>query len=143
MGKLRYLITLCVLCAVGYLLITQLNQTRRVAANLLRTELVKKIEIQLRQACNKLKRCPDSGKEFETLVLGKLELERYPQRMMVQNFIPGNKRAPAFFQVKIIGKTMTPPTILTMEYYGSEYQKNFHYKGKLVIKSPLTLPPPE
>lgn len=138
MSKIHYLVALLVLCAVGYLLINQVNQMGCVASHMAGVEIVKKVEVQLSLAYRQLKRFPDGGKEFENMVLGKLELDGYPQRMMVENFIPGNQFAPAFFQVKVLGKTMRAPVIVTLEYYGCDYHKNFLYKGKLMVKSPLS-----
>ncbi len=132
MSKRSYLLIVLFLCLIGYVVTRQLRMAAESASTLLGEAVVKKIEYRISGVFRKLKRYPNADNEFETLVLGALDLGKYRRKIVFQKFIPGSKVAPAFFQVKIEGTTAAPPVILSLEYYGSDYQSDIRLKGRLI-----------
>ncbi len=130
MGKLNYLLAIFFIAASGYLLISQLETATGFVSRQIAGDVEKLIEIQTRKVYGELKRYPNSGIEFETRVLAKLEFHRFPFRVFIKKFQPGDTFKPAVFLLVIKGKT-TPSILQWMEYYGCEYERNFNYKGKL------------
>ncbi len=125
------MLVILVLSITGYFVIGQLKLASGTAFQLTNVEIIEKIRIKIDETYRLLKRFPDSGAEFETLVLGKLDFSRYLLHIAVQNFFPGNRLMPASFRVIIKGKATIVPLILRLRYYGSEYQMDLRLKGTL------------
>jgi len=119
------------LAIIGLLFAVQFNEATHTATQLLTIDVVKKIKLRIAQVYKSLKRYPDSGDEFETLVLNHLDFSHYPVPIWVKNYVPGNSRKPAFFQVLLNKNTARGQIRIDMEYYGNEYHNNTAYKGNL------------
>jgi hypothetical protein len=130
-SKLNYLAVIFFLLVIGFIMASQLKLATRSASQLIAAELLEKIEIHITKVYQGLKRFPNSADEFDTLVLHRLDLTHYPQPILIRGFQPGSSTAPAVFQVFIKEKTTSASVILSLVYYGSEYEYNPLYKGKL------------
>lgn len=129
MSKLHYLLLVLVITIVGYVVVGQLNRATETARELTAQEVIKRISFTVEKAYRQLKRYPDAGEEFRRLVLEQLDLHRYPERIVVEGFIPGNARLPASFHLKV-----GPPdreVMISLRYYGSDYRVHLEYKGRL------------
>lgn len=131
MSKLRYLWVLLLLCAVGYVVVGQLDHATGTIYHLLSDEVNLRLEINIQTAYKQLKRYPDAGGEFQRLVLDPLELHRYPERLVIHGFTPGDTVTPASFQLKI-GRPRKELTVSFL-YYGSDYRSHLSYQGKLLL----------
>jgi hypothetical protein len=129
MSKLNYLLVLLLVCLTGYFVIGQLVRTSGTALELLADEVVKRAAITIKKAYIELKRYPDSGEEFKTLVLDRLDLQHFPIRIVIAGFIPGSARLPASFNLKIgpFGREV----VVKLRYYGSDYRFAPGHEGKL------------
>jgi len=134
MSKIRYLVLMVILVVVGFFMISQLMQTNHWAIRLLGVEIARNIQFHIGDAYRELKRFPNSREELEHLVLNHLQLGVCSQEIVIRNFLPGNERVPAFFQVCIQGSTTYYPLTLNFRYYGCEYHRHFFYKGKLFLE---------
>lgn len=129
MSKLNYLLLVLVITIVGYIVIGQMNRATETAHELTAEEVIKRINITIGKAYGQLKRYPDAGEEFRRLVLERLDLHHYPERIVIDGFIPGNARLPASFHLKV-----GPPdreVMISLRYYGSGYRVHPQYKGRL------------
>lgn len=129
MSKLNYLLLVLVITIVGYIVIGQMNRATETAHELTAEEVIKRINITIEKAYGQLKRYPDAGEEFRRLVLERLDLHHYPERIVIEGFIPGNARLPASFHLKV-----GPPdreVMISLRYYGSGYRVHPQYKGRL------------
>lgn len=129
MTKINYLLAILLLAIVGYIVIGQLNQATRTSYDLLTYEVIKKININIEKTYKQLKRYPDADKEFESLVLNKLNLHDYRGRIKIEDFKPGNAMSPASFNVK--AGASGKEAVISLKYYGTEYKYHLLYKGKL------------
>lgn len=129
MSKLNYLFVLLLVCLTGYIVIGQLVRASGTAIELIADEVVKRAAVTIKKAYVELKRYPDSGDEFRTFVLERLDLHHYPLRIVIAGFIPGNSRLPASFNLKVgpHGREV----VVKLRYYGSEYRTAPGYGGRL------------
>jgi hypothetical protein len=132
MSKQSYLLIILFLCIIAYVITGQFRLATESASHLLAREVVRKIELRISEVSKQLKRRPNAGQEFTTLVLDHLNLQNYRQEIRISNVIGGSKNSPAMFKVTIAGATLTSPVILNMYYYGSEYRADLSLKGRLI-----------
>ncbi len=130
MSKANFLVAVLILAVVGYVVIGQLNRAARTSHHLLALEVAKKIETQIEKVHRRLKRYPDAGNEFETLVLGKLDLHRYRVKLAVADFKRGCRNEPASFNV-IAGPTGRE-SVISLQYFGCNYRRHYLFKGRLI-----------
>lgn len=130
MSKFNFLLIILILVVAGFLLISQLKLASQSARVLAAAEIAEAINIYIDDAFRKLNRYPSSGAEFKQLVLDRLDFSRFPMKIQIRRFRPGNNNSPALFQVVMRGETYTDS--FAFSYYGSDYRGNMSYKGKLM-----------
>jgi hypothetical protein len=135
MSKINYLLIILFLLIIGFVVAGQLQLATESATQLTIAELVHSIDIHISRCHRQLKRYPNADKEFETMVLDKLNFSRFPTPILIQNFQPGNQRMPATFRLLIKNKTNAKGTSINLAYYGSDYDWNFLFKGLLVRRT--------
>ncbi len=130
MSKLHYLLVILVLTAVGSLIIWQLGLVTDTSYQLISQEVIRAIDNGIKETYYRLHRFPDSDREFETMVLKRLNLHLYPGKVTVEGFKGGGRTGPASFRIRAgaAGKA----TVVRLLYYGSDYRKDIAYQGKLV-----------
>lgn len=129
MSKINYLLLVLIITIVGYAVVGQMNRATETAHQLTAEEVIKRISITIEKAYRQLKRYPFADDEFKRLVLERLDLHHYPERIVIEGFIPGNARLPASFHLKV-----GPPdreVMISLRYYGSNYRLHLEYKGRL------------
>ncbi|MCP4157940.1 MAG: hypothetical protein GY757_60080 [bacterium] len=130
MSKINYLVVILLLCVLAYVIMGQLSEATGTSYELLAFEAIKRIDIKLKKAYMKLKRYPDANKEFETLVLDEFSLYDLKGKVIIRDFKPGSAAMPASFN--LIAGTGREKVTIPLEYYGSDFQNHFLYKGRLV-----------
>ncbi len=132
MSKIHFLLAVLLLLAVGGVTVHQLVQANASAHQLLAAELVARMEVNIRKAHKRLKRYPDSGREFKTLVLAPLNLNQYNHTITITHFKNGSPQRPATFFLNVGNRENM--VRVKLEYFGREYDGRLLAKGKLVRK---------